>query len=567
MAVTINKTDGTVLSTIQDGAVDTSSTNLSLIGRLYRNYGELVNENFVKLLENFANSSAPTTPIVGQLWYNTTTGLMNVYRSGGFISLANLTSSSAQPNLPRAGDLWFDSAAAQLKFYSGSVWVVVSPAYTSSQTKTGIFVESILDNINASHVCIVHYQQNSVTAIESRDASWIPGIAISGFSSINPGYNLANVAGQQFRGNSSNALALGSVPAGSFLRNDINGTIDGSLTLAADGLLVGPYDDLQIYVDGSNGYISKPEGDITFMTGLNTALSIDSNVQVKFADGSDASPSISFISDTNSGIYSVEQNIIGVSIAGNTVLEISSDGLYVNGTLQADNFGSDLSLANLTVTNNTVTKNLQVQSNTIIGSFSTDSLQIRSRNVTIPNGLVFSTAAVTFNGELKLANVLTSSDGISAVTVDPGFEVNGDTNLYANLTVDGVLDVANHLIKDASGRLRLNSSVATGYSNLGDFSMGPVNGIRSYNSPKMWIAWNGTLAGLAIYDAFNIDFVSRTSTNNYTFTTTNPITSGAMAVVGSNGTLLAATPSIDAITFSITTTSESARMALVVLSQ
>lgn len=567
MAVTINKTDGTVLSTIQDGAVDTSSTNLSLIGRLYRNYGELVNENFVKLLENFANSSAPTTPIVGQLWYNTTTGLMNVYRSGGFISLANLTSSSAEPNLPRAGDLWFDSAVGQLKFYSGSVWVVVSPAYTSSQTKTGIFVESILDNINANHVCIVHYQQNSITAIECRDASWIPGVAISGFSAINPGYNLANVAGQQFHGNSSNALALGNISAGSFLRNDINGTIDGSLTLAADGLLVGPYDDLQIYVDGSNGYISKPDGDITFMTGLNTALSIDSNVQVKFADGSDASPSISFISDTNSGIYSIEQNIIGVSIAGNTVLEISSAGLYVNGTLQADNVGSDLSLANLTVTNNTVTKNLQVQSNTIIGSFSTDSLQIRARNVTIPNGLVFSTAAVTFNGELKLANVLTSSDGISAVTVDTGFEVNSDTNLYANLTVDGVLNAGDHLIKDAAGRLRLNSSVATGYSNLGDFSMGPVNGIRSYNSPKMWIAFNGTLAGLAIYDSFNIDFVTRTSTNNYTFTTTNPISSGAMAVIGSNGTNLAANPSIGAITFSITTTSENARMALVVLSQ
>jgi len=140
MAVTINKTDGTVLTTIQDGAIDTTNSNLTLIGRLYRNYGELVNENFVKLLENFANSSSPTTPIVGQLWYNTSTGVMSVYRSTGFISLAILTTSSAQPNIPRQGDLWFDTSDAQLKMYNGAEWIVVSPQFNSSQTKTGVFV-------------------------------------------------------------------------------------------------------------------------------------------------------------------------------------------------------------------------------------------------------------------------------------------------------------------------------------------------------------------------------------------------------------------------------------------
>jgi hypothetical protein len=567
MAVTINKTDSTVLTTIEDGAVDISSTNLSLIGRLYRNYGELINENFVKLLENFANSSAPTTPIVGQLWYNTTTGLMNVYRSGGFISLANLTVSSASPNLPKAGDLWFDTAVAQLKFYSGTAWIIVSPQYSLSQAKTGVFAESILDSINSNHVCVVHYQQNAITAIECRDAEWIPGIAISGFSSVKPGYNLANVAGQQFRGNSSNALALGSVPAASFLRNDINGSIDGSLTLSTDGLLIGPYDDLQLYVDGTTGYISKPDGEITFMAGLNTVLSIDSNVQVKFADGSETSPSISFINDINSGIYSADQNVIGVAINGNTILEISESGLFVNGSFQSNNFGTNLSLANLTVTNNTVTKNLQVQSNTIIGTLSTDVMQIRASNIVIPNGLSFSASTVTFNGLVKLDDSLTSKDGTSPVVIEPTLEVAGNAQVNNNLIVDGTLNVSDLLITDATGRLRLNSSVATAYPNAGDFSMGELNGIRSYNSPKMWIAWNGTLAGLAIYDSFNIDFVTRTSTNNYTFTTEYPITSGAMAVIGSNGTLLAANPSIGAVTFSITTTSENARMALVVLSQ
>ena len=69
MAYTINKTDGTVLATIADGTLDTS-TSLQLIGKNYAGYGEILNENTVKLLENFANSSSPTNPLTGQMYYN-----------------------------------------------------------------------------------------------------------------------------------------------------------------------------------------------------------------------------------------------------------------------------------------------------------------------------------------------------------------------------------------------------------------------------------------------------------------------------------------------------------------
>lgn len=567
MAVTINKTDGTVLSTIQDGAIDTTSSNLTLIGRLYRNYGELVNENFVRLLENFANSSSPTTPIIGQLWYNTTTGVMNVYRSTGFISLAILTTSSAQPNVPRQGDLWFDTSDEQLKMYTGTAWIVVSPQFNSSQTKTGVFVETRRDALNTNHVCLVHYQQNSVVAIQCRDPEWIPQTAISGFTSVKPGFNLASINGQQFVGNASNALNLGNVLASKFLRNDINGSIDGSLTLGNDGLIVGELDDLQIYIDGPDAYIGKPEGKISFLSGLTPVLNIDETIQAKFSDGSEASPSITFISDPNSGIFKVDENIIGIGVGGATIVEISDGGIFVNGNIQASNFAGVLTATDI------VTTNLQVTGNTIIGSNTTNSVQIRARNITIPNGLIFSTADVQFNGRVKFDDILTSVDGLSPVIIDPDLQVTGDIdaqgslNVGADLVVDGTINVGDLLIGDANGRLRLNSAVATGYANVGDFTMGSTNGIRSYNSPKMWVAFNGTLAGLAIYDSFNIDFVTRTSTNNYTFTTEYPVSSGAMAVIGTNGMLLTTAPSIGATSFSITTTSESTRMAMIVLSQ
>lgn len=572
MAVTINKTDGTVLTTIQDGAIDTSNTNLTLIGRLYRNYGELVNENFVKLLENFANSSAPATPIAGQLWYNTSTGLLNVYRTTGFVGIATLTTSAAQPNLPRQGDLWYDTVDGQLKLYSGTGWIVISPQYNLSQTKSGVFVETVRDILNANHICLMHYQQNSIVGVHCRDPEWVPQAAISGLSIIKPGFNITTINSQKFVGDATNAIALGNIEANRYLRNDINGSIDGSLTLSNEGLIIGEFDDLSMIVSGDEAIIARPDGRITFEVNSNNVMRLTSEGQVLVGDGSELFPSISFLSDTNSGIYHVDENIVGVTIAGQTIVEISSDGIYVNGNIQANNYvgtlnADDIFAANITITNNTVTRSLQVNDNTVLGSSATDIVQFRASNISIPNGLTFSTANVTFNGTVKIGSSITSSNGINAVTVEPDLYVPGDTQIDGGLSVGNTIDVGGILIGDASGRLRLNSAVATGYANVGDFSMGSTNGIRSYNSPKMWIAFNGTLAGLAIYDSFNIDFVTRTSTNNYTFTTEYPVSSGAMAVVGTNGTNLVTAPSIGATSFSITTTSEGTRMALVVLSQ
>jgi len=571
MAVTINKTDGIVLTTIQDGNIDTASTNLALIGRLYRNYGELVNENFVKLLENFANSSAPTSPIVGQLWYNTSTGSINIYRATGFTGLANLTTSAAQPNSPRQSDLWFDTVDGQLKLYSGTAWIVVSPLYSSSQLKTGVFAETIRDVLNSNHVCIVHYQRNNVVAIQSIDAEWTPQVAISGFSSIKPGLNLANINNQQFIGTAVNANSLGNIAGDKFLRNDTSGVIDGSLSVSNEGLIIGELDDLQIYIEGNNAIIGKADGNLSFFSGLNQVMTINDSPQVQFRDGTEGTPSISFAGDTNTGIYRAAENIIGLSVSGQTILEVSDGGIFVNGDIQANNFTGILNAdsvvaTNLSVSNSTVTNSLQVNTNTILGTTSVNSVTIRASNITIPNGLVFSTANITLNGQLRLANVITSTSA-APVTIDSDLYVSGAAEIDGTLTINTGIDVGGILVSDTSGRLTLNSAVATGYANVGDFSMGSTNAIRSYNSPKMWVAFNGTLAGLAIYDSFNIDFVTRTSTNNYTFTTEYPISSGAMAVVGTNGTSLVTAPSIGATSFSITTTSEGTRMALVVLSQ
>ncbi len=71
MPYILKKTNGTTLTTVQDASVD-NSTSLTFVGRNYSGYGQPIEENFVKLLENFANTTAPAKPIQGQLWFNST---------------------------------------------------------------------------------------------------------------------------------------------------------------------------------------------------------------------------------------------------------------------------------------------------------------------------------------------------------------------------------------------------------------------------------------------------------------------------------------------------------------
>jgi hypothetical protein len=82
MSYIINNSRGQVLAVVADGTVNTSATSLSLVGRALTDYGTFENENYVFLLENFANSTAPLQPILGQLWYNSSTDVLSAYGSG-----------------------------------------------------------------------------------------------------------------------------------------------------------------------------------------------------------------------------------------------------------------------------------------------------------------------------------------------------------------------------------------------------------------------------------------------------------------------------------------------------
>lgn len=245
MTYTVTTTAGQTIATISDGTVNTSATSLTLIGKNYAGYGIFLNENYVALLENFSNTTPPTAPLTGQLWYDNVNDILKVYNSQTNV-WKPISSSITQATAPSAtisvtGDLWWDTTNSQLKVWSGSAWITVGPSYTSTAGTSGAVVESILDSGGSSRVVVKFYISSSVIAILSKDATFTPQTAIPGFSTIIPGLNLisqSTLAGAQFTGATTGASTLGGLTASQFLRSDISQTTNYAFG-AAGGLTVG----------------------------------------------------------------------------------------------------------------------------------------------------------------------------------------------------------------------------------------------------------------------------------------------------------------------------------------
>lgn len=176
MSYQINKTDGTLLTELVDGSIDTSSTDLTLVGRNYKGYGEAFNENFVSLLENFASSSAPSNPLRGQIWYDTSDNRLKLYDGSSFRVAGGPIVSPSQPTQFVEGDLWMDSKNNKLYMWDGSDLTLVGPTYTARQGKTTFEAVSMIDTANQPRTILALYIGGVLAGILSRD-SFTPAAA------------------------------------------------------------------------------------------------------------------------------------------------------------------------------------------------------------------------------------------------------------------------------------------------------------------------------------------------------------------------------------------------------
>jgi hypothetical protein len=264
MAYTINLTDGQVFATVADGTINTSSSMI-LVGKNYAGYGEFLNENVIHLLENSSNTTAPGAPLTGQLWFNKTINVLNIYDGTRFKRVGGATASASAPLGPSAGDLWYDSTNVQLKVYSGGDWILVGPAFTPGTGTTGAIVDTIVDTTSTSHVVIKLFVNNDIVGIVSKDAAFTPQVSIPGFTTVRPGITLATaISGvdQLFQGTSTNTQSLGGLTATDFMRStvaagNITTTVNQLQVNTTSGLTVGSNQDLRLTTSGINGIIQN----------------------------------------------------------------------------------------------------------------------------------------------------------------------------------------------------------------------------------------------------------------------------------------------------------------------
>ena len=252
MSYQLNKTDGTLLTDLIDGQIDTESTNLVLVGRNYTGYGEYFNENFIKLLENFANTAAPSNPITGQTWWDSADQRLKVYDGTVWKSSGGPIVQNTRPQMV-AGDLWIDNLNNQVYAFDGTDLMLMGPQYTESQGKSGFEIGSILDQQSRSRTVAYLYVGGTLSAVISNIeftpiyAQRILGLVTASNPNgiIKVGMNVIDTANFKYRGiaDSANALVTaGGVvrTADSFLPSTANGITTGTLTIQnSGGLTIG----------------------------------------------------------------------------------------------------------------------------------------------------------------------------------------------------------------------------------------------------------------------------------------------------------------------------------------
>lgn len=244
MAYTIRLTNGSTLTTIADGTVNTTSSDLTLVGKNYAGYGAFLNENYVHLLENFSSGSAPTTPLTGQIWWDTA-GNLKVYSGTTWKTLSSITSSTTAPTTASTGNSWWDTDSEQLYVWNGTSWTLVGPAFSSNAGTSGTVVGTIVDTGNVSHVAVNVFVASDLVTIISKDAEYTPGTTITGFTTVKPGFNLiANtvIPNIAYYGSADNANNLGFVSASNYARTDTAETFTSTVTVSDNnGLTVGQF--------------------------------------------------------------------------------------------------------------------------------------------------------------------------------------------------------------------------------------------------------------------------------------------------------------------------------------
>ena len=239
---------------------NTSSTDTSLKfpGRNVTGYGQIIAENFLALLENFASADEPINPIEGQLWYNSTDGVLQIWDNTAWKAASGIQKGVSEPSVQtsKVGELWVDTTNQQLRIFTGTRWILVGPTESSVDgLRYGPVVEKIADSDNIDRFVLTFYIADIPVIIFSKD-SFTPKTIISGFNIIRSGINISDPStapeiaafvggfepimfGTATRANALNVGGI-EVDSGKFLRSDTINTTDFAFNVRNNnGITVG----------------------------------------------------------------------------------------------------------------------------------------------------------------------------------------------------------------------------------------------------------------------------------------------------------------------------------------
>lgn len=452
---TIRTTDGTTLGTIADGTVDNTATSLTLVGRNFSNYGQIMTDNLVSIVENFAYDIPPSNPLEGQLWWDTDDTRLKVYTGTTFKVVSGATATSSAPNTTVAGDIWWDTLNDQLYVYNGTTpynvtgWILVGPVWSRQQGRSGALREVIEDNLGTNHPVVTVWLDGVRQAILSDDNEFTPNVALTGFTTIKPGHNIATFG--EFHGTANNAARLGDQPAANYLRSDINDSTTGTLAVQNDsGITVGADGDVDIAVSANAAVIrnNTVNGNIEFA--VNVAGTNTTSLTVNGATGTVEVESIRIADSTLSTSTSTGALVIagGAGVAGNLFVgeQVIGD-LIGNVTGTATGLSTVLPVSQGGTGSSTATAArtaLGIQINTDVQAYNTNLQAIGSLNV---DGLIARTGTGTAS-----AREIVGGDSITVVNGN-GKNGNPTISLSTNANLTGAPTATTPPTSDRSTRV------------------------------------------------------------------------------------------------------------------
>ena len=487
MAYIVNKFSGTQLIVLEDGTIDTS-TSLGLVGRNYVGYGETQNENFVFLLENFANESPPSRPLQGQIWFNTTTNLTYAYDGATWSPIGAAVLSATAPTESNAGALWLDTTANQLKIYTGSAWTLIGPEVVAGFGSTRARATSLDDSVGNPRPVVILETDGIAFAICTAQAFTINSSnSVVGFeNNLIAGINLSSTAK---------------------VKGDITGNAGSADRLSTARTINGvPFDGQQ---------------NVTIKSSTTNKLVKGTYIQGSDFDGS---------TEITWSVDATSSNTIGKIVARN------SEGGFSAGTISANLIGNVI--GNVTAESGTSTFNV-VQANTFIGATLTGNAnsatqlatprQINGVNFNGTSDITVTVAADTLTGNTLNSTIIQSSLQQLGTLVNLNVTDSG-VNIGSSGQLKMFVDASRPTIRSSTGILNFDMGVSG--PDISFVDSATALSLGGPNAPAV-LGDNTTNLGITGYKFNNIyanNFLGNATSSTLATTATNIAGGGAGAI-------------------------------------